>query len=93
MVLFCIVCIENGNCCELVNELVIIDCNDFFCICEFIFDVDCVGVNCYCISVGIIIGEVSMVNNSCDIYVDVLEVWQKVFILVQVLYFDLMVLK
>lgn len=85
--------IENGNRRELVNESVTIDRNDFFRTREFILDADRAGVNRYRISVGSTNGEVTVANNSRDIYVDVLEARQKVLILAHAPHPDLSALK
>ena len=85
--------IENGNRRELVNESVTIDRNDFFRTREFVLDADRSGVNRYRISVGTVNGEVTTVNNSRDIYVDVLEARQKVLILAHAPHPDLSALK
>ncbi|MEL6657181.1 MAG: hypothetical protein AAFR36_12075 [Bacteroidota bacterium] len=85
--------IENGNRRELINESVNIDRNDFFRTREFVLDADRSGVNRYRISVGTVNGEVTTVNNSRDIYVDVLEARQKVLILAHSPHPDLSALK
>lgn len=83
--------IVNGKVLFLQQEVVMIDQNNWFEICEFIFDVDQVGVQCFWIIFSEILEEVIVVNNSKDIFIDVLDVCQKIFVLGNVFYFDLIV--
>lgn len=85
--------IENGQPRQLIRESIDIDRNDFFTTREFILDADRAGVNRYRISLSRIDGEQTLVNNSRDIFVDVLESRQKILILAHAPHPDLAALK
>ncbi|MEM1216828.1 MAG: hypothetical protein AAGJ82_14135 [Bacteroidota bacterium] len=85
--------IENGRRRELVNESVTVNRNDFFLTREFILDAEVSGPNRYRISLGTVADEVTTVNNSRDIYVDILEARQKVLLLAHAPHPDLSALK
>ena len=65
---------------RLVQNPLQIDREDFFTTTEFILDADQVGVQRYRVSVSPVSGEVTTVNNTKDIFVDVLDARQKILI-------------
>lgn len=85
--------IENGRSRQIIREQIQIDRNSFFITKEFILNADLSGVNRYRISIGSIDGERSTLNNSKDIYVDILEARKKVLILAHAPHPDISALK
>jgi len=85
--------IENGRSRQIIRDQIQIDRNDFFTTKEFILDADLAGVNRYRISLGTIDEEQSSINNSKDIYVDILEARKKVLLLAHAPHPDLSALK
>ncbi len=73
--------IENGRVNTLERIPIAIDKNDFFTTKEVILDARKSGVQRYRISLNRISGEVTVANNSQDIFVDVLDARQKILIL------------
>ena len=73
--------VENGNANRLQQIPISIDKDDFFLTKEVILDANKSGVQRFRISLNQVSGEVTTVNNSKDIFVDVLDARQKILIL------------
>jgi hypothetical protein len=73
--------IENGEPRLLQQAAVSIDQNNWFETREFILDANQAGVQRYRIAIGGIPEEVTTVNNSKDIFIDVLDARQKILVL------------
>lgn len=73
--------VENGNTQRLQQFPVTIDKEDFFSTQEVVLDADQSGVQRFRVSIGQVQGEVTTVNNSKDIFIDVLDARQKILIL------------
>lgn len=73
--------IENNNSRLLQQLPVSIDRNDFFTTREIVLDADKAGVQRFRLSLGQLSGEASGVNNSKEIFIDVLDARQKVLLL------------
>ncbi len=65
---------------KIKSEAIAIDKNDFFTTKEIVIDADAPGVQRYRISLSPVSGEVSTVNNSKDIFIEVLDARQKILI-------------
>lgn len=85
--------IENGNTRKLQELPLNIDRNDFFTTKEIILDADKAGVQRFRISLSRIAGEVTAVNNTKDIFVDVLDARQKILIVANSPHPDISALK
>ena len=66
---------------ELTRETIAIDKNDYFSTRELLLDADKAGVQRYRISVSSLAGEVTLANNSREIFVEVLDARQKILLL------------
>ncbi len=73
--------IENGQAKRLEQKNISIAGEDFFRTEEIVLEADAPGVQRYRLSLSAIDGEVSTVNNSRDIFVDVLDARQKILLL------------
>ena len=73
--------VEGGNLQRLEQIPVKIDRNDFFTTREVILDANKSGVQRYRLSLSQLSGEVGTVNNSKDIFIDVLDARQKILVL------------
>jgi hypothetical protein len=73
--------VEGGTLKSLEKLPINIDRNDFFNTKEVILDADRSGVQRYRISINTVQGEVTTINNTKDIFVDVLDARQKILIL------------
>ena len=73
--------IVNGKAQLLQQEAISIDRNNWFETREFILSADQAGVQRYRISLSEIAGEATTVNNSKDIFIDVLDARQKILVL------------
>ncbi len=73
--------IENGRALPLERREILIDRDDFFSTAEVVLDADQSGVQRYRIGVSAVSGEVNLVNNSKDIFIDVLDARQQILLL------------
>jgi len=73
--------IDNKSSRELKRETIAIDKNDYFSTRELLLDADKAGVQRYRISVSSLAGEVTLANNSREIFVEVLDARQKILLL------------
>lgn len=73
--------VENGQTRLLQQQPVSIDDNRFFDTRELVLEANQVGVQRYRVSLASVDGEVSVANNSKDIFIDVLDARQKILIL------------
>ncbi|GJM34858.1 MAG: hypothetical protein DHS20C18_38590 [Saprospiraceae bacterium] len=85
--------VEDGQTTRLTSENITIDRNDFFTTKEIILDADKSGVQRYRLSLSPIANEQSTINNTKDIFVDVLDARQKILILANAPHPDLTALR
>ncbi len=85
--------VNNGQTTRLASENITIDRNDFFITKEIILDADQSGVQRYRLTLSPVANEQSTVNNSKDIFVDVLDARQKILILANAPHPDLTALR
>ncbi len=85
--------IEGGKATKLKTEPVTIDKNPFFTTKEIILDADKPGVQRYRVSLTSIQGEVSTINNTKDIFIEVLDARQKILILANAPHPDISAIK
>jgi hypothetical protein len=85
--------IENGKARKLQEIPFNIDRNDFFTTKEIILDADKAGVQRFRITSNRIAGEVTSINNTKDIFVDVLDARQKILIVANSPHPDISALK
>jgi hypothetical protein len=85
--------IENGNANPLQRIPISIDKNDFFITKEVVLDADKSGVQRFRVSLSQVNGEATTANNSKDIFIDVLDVRQKILILANAPHPDISAIK
>ncbi len=85
--------VEGGKLRKLATENISINRNDFFTTKEIILDADAAGVQRYRISLTKVPGEATTINNTKDIFVDVLDARQKILILAHSPHPDISALK
>lgn len=85
--------VENGTTLNLQKIPISIDRNDFFSTQEILLDADKSGIQRFRISLSRVSGEVTTVNNSKDIFVDVLDARQKILLLANSPHPDIAALK
>lgn len=73
--------IENGQPRKLQEEIFTIDNNDFFTTKEIFLEANKSGVQRFRVTLSAIEGEVTVVNNRKDIFIDVLDARQKILVL------------
>ncbi len=85
--------VTNGQTTRLTSENITIDRNDFFQTKEIILDADQSGVQRYRLTLSPVPNEQSTVNNTKDIFVDVLDARQKILLLANAPHPDLTALR
>lgn len=85
--------VEGGTVNNLQRIPININKNDFFTTKEVILDADRAGVQRYRISLNTVAGEITTVNNTKDIFVDILDARQKILILANAPHPDLTAIK
>ena len=85
--------VEGGTVNNLKRLPININKNDYFTTKEVILDADRAGVQRYRISINTVEGEITTVNNTKDIFVDILDARQKILILADAPHPDLTALK
>ncbi len=85
--------IVDGKAQKLKTEQINIDKNQFFTTKEIVLDADVAGVQRYRISASPVQGEVTTVNNTKDIFIDILDARQKILILANAPHPDISAIK
>ncbi len=85
--------VDGGGTTKVKSESIYIENNDFFTTKEIILDANQPGVQRYRVSVNKISGEVSSVNNSKDIFIDILDARQKILLVANSPHPDLSAIK